>query len=146
MSGSQKIYPAMRILELSGQGAMYCGKLLAMLGADVTKVEPPEGDAARYTGPFQGGEAAPDTCIPFAFLNTGKKSVTLDYASGQGREILAALIKRSDVVLEGISPEDTARLHLGYQDIKAVNPGIIVASVTPFGKAAPTAIGKQVRI
>ena len=68
----------LRVLDLTGPGAQYCGRLMADLGADVVKVEPPEGDAARHLRPFAGNEPGTERSIPFLPLNVNKRSVALD--------------------------------------------------------------------
>ena len=78
----------LRVLEMGGGPAAYCGKLLADLGADVLKVEPPEGDPGRHQPPFAGHQPGPERSLPFLFLNTNKRSVVLDLGGGPARENL----------------------------------------------------------
>ena len=90
----------LRIIELAeGVAGPYCGKLFADLGADVIKVEPPEGDRARRAGPFKGGEPNREGSGVFLYLNTIKRGVTADLASDKGREAVLALLAGADVLV-----------------------------------------------
>ena len=95
-----------RALEV-GQGlaAPYCTKSMASFGAEVIKVEDPSGgDSFRSSGPFLDHVPHRETSAPFLYLNTGKKSVTLDLESGEGVEIFNRLVKEVDVVVEDLRP------------------------------------------
>lgn len=118
--------------------APFCTKLMADLGADVVKVEPPgKGDPSRWRGPFPDDEVHPERSALFLYLNTSKRSVTLDLASEAGREIFARLVEGVDVLVEDRKPGEMAALGLGYDDLAARDPRIIVTSVTPFGQTGP---------
>ena len=132
-----RLLPPYRILDLSGPEAVFCGKLLADYGADVVRVEPPGGDPSRARAPFAGDEEGPDRSLYFLFYNTNKRSITLDLESGRGRDLFRRLVAQSDVVIESYPVGHMASLSLGYEDLRAVNPGIVVASVTPFGQTGP---------
>ena len=82
----------------------FCGKLLRDLGMDVIKVEPPGGDAGRSEPPFAKGHAHREGSLRFAYLNAGKRSVTLDITKESGRKIFLDLVARSDIVLETFEP------------------------------------------
>ena len=111
----------------------YATMVLSDLGAEVIKVERPEGgDMARGTGPFIGGESS-----YFLSLNRGKKSVVLDLKSSGGREILLDLIEQCDVLVENFVPGVIDRLGLGYEAVRERNPRIIYASVSGFGQTGP---------
>ncbi len=132
-----RLLPPYRILDLSGPEAVFCGKLLADYGADVLRVEPPGGDPSRARAPFAGDEEGPDRSLYFLFYNTNKRSITLDLESDRGRDLFRRLVAQSDVVIESYAVGHMASLGLGYNDLRAVNPGIVVASVTPFGQTGP---------
>ena len=132
-----RLLPPYRILDLSGPEAVFCGKLLADYGADVVRVEPPGGDPSRARAPFAGDEEGPDRSLYFLFYNTNKRSITLDLESDRGRDLFRRLVAQSDVVIESYAVGHMASLGLGYNDLRAVNPGIVVASVTPFGQTGP---------
>ena len=126
-----------RVLDLSGPEAVFCGKLLADYGADVVRVEPPGGDPSRTRGPFAGDREGPDSSLYFLFYNTNKRSITLDLQSERGRELFRRLVSQADVVVESYPVGYMDSLGLGYESLRQLNPGIVVASVTPFGQTGP---------
>ena len=132
-----RLLPPYRVLDLSGPEAVFCGKLLADYGADVIRVEPPGGDPLRSRGPFAGDQEGPDRSLYFLFYNTNKRSITLDLQTEKGRDLFRQLVAQSDVVVESFPVGQMASLGLGYGDLKAINPGIVMASVTPFGQTGP---------
>lgn len=133
-------YEGLKVLDLSDVKGMYCAKVLAGFGAEVIKVERPGGDASRLMGPFAPGEENKiNKSLSFAYLNTGKKGITLDITKPAGREIFLKLVETADVVLETFTPGTMEEWKLGYEDLKAVNPGIVMASITPFGQTGPHA-------
>lgn len=132
-----------RVVDLSqGIAGPYCTKLLADLGAEVIKVEPPDGDYTRGLGPFPGDVADPNKSGLFIHLNGNKKSVTLDIDSDEGRSALAKLISTADVFVESAMPGRMADLNLHYNDLKDACPDLIYTSVTPFGQTGPYAMYK----
>lgn len=126
-----------RVLDLTGPIGQFCGRLLADLGADVVKVEPPDGDPARALAPFAGDLPHPERSLFFLNFNTNKRSVVLDLTAAAGRSAFLALVRAADVVLESFPPGTLDRLGLGYADLSAVNPGIVLTSITPFGQTGP---------
>jgi crotonobetainyl-CoA:carnitine CoA-transferase CaiB-like acyl-CoA transferase len=128
-----------RVIELADFVAgPYCGKLLADFGADVIKIEKPgRGDDARYVGPFKGDEPNPEASGTFLYLNTNKRSVELDIESEEGRAQFIELIRTADVLIEDRMPGELAKLGLGYEDLHAINPNLVVTSITPFGQVGP---------
>jgi crotonobetainyl-CoA:carnitine CoA-transferase CaiB-like acyl-CoA transferase len=124
-----------RVLDLSRVlSGPSCGKALADLGADVIKVEPPEGDLTRTAQPRVGG-------IPvyFAQQNCGKRCVSVDLQTGEGRDIVLRLSARCDVVLENFRPGVMERLGLGYRHVRALNPRVVYCSITGYGQDGPAA-------
>ncbi len=127
--------PDIRILDftqvLSGP---FCTQLLADLGADVIKVEPPRGDDTRNWGPpFLGKESA-----YFLSLNRNKRSIVIDLQRGnKGRKILEKIVKSSDVLAENFRPGVMAKLGLDYARIKKINPRIIYCSISGYGQNGP---------
>ncbi len=117
----------------------FAGKLLADLGMDVVKVEPPGGDDVRRLGPFKGDEPGLELSLRFAFLNGGKRGITLDLGAPEGRALALRLVERSDIVLDSFPPGEMERLGLGYTQLKERNPDVIAASVTGFGQDGPRA-------
>jgi len=112
----------------------FCTLQLAELGAEVIKVEIPEGgDAIRYDPPrTEGGEGG-----IFINLNRGKKSITLNLTTEKGRDICKKLVEKVDVVVENYSPRVMTKLGLGYEELRKVNPGLIYTSVSGFGHTGP---------
>ncbi|HIN34604.1 MAG TPA: CoA transferase, partial [Dehalococcoidia bacterium] len=104
-----------RVLDLSGDMGVYCGKLLADVGADVIKVEPPGGDAMRRTGPFVAGADAPENSLNWRHYNTNKRSITLDLGSDAGCQLLQRLAGNADVLLESFQPGYLDSQGLGYE-------------------------------
>jgi benzylsuccinate CoA-transferase BbsE subunit len=127
-----------RVLDLATNYAAYAGRLLADLGADVVRVESPEGSPVRKLAPYRraSGEVA---SFAHAFLDAGKRSVTLDLADAEGAELFARLAAGSDVVFETPSPSALARPPVDFADIRRRNPGIVIVSISPFGRAGPCA-------
>lgn len=128
-----------RVLELGGHvSAPFCAKLLADYGADVIKVEPPgEGDEARRMGPYVGDDPHAEKSIPFLYLNTNKRGITLDPAPPSGKKVLASLIETADVVIENFPPEKAEALGLTYASLAQIKPNLVVTSITSFGLTGP---------
>ncbi len=128
-----------RVVDLTERVAgPYCAKLMALQGAEVVKVEPPgTGDAMRAMGPFVGGDPHPEKSVPFLYLNTGKKSVTLDVEQHSARGLLLELAKRADVLVESYAPGYLASLGLGHDTLIEANPRLVVSSITHFGQDGP---------
>ena len=116
----------------------YCTKLLADFGAEVIKIEPPgPGDPARSTGPFFHDEDHPEKSLPFLYLNTNKRSVTLNLKSDGGRDLLKRLVLESDVLVENFRPRVLPSLGLGYNDLRQINPRLVMVSISNFGQTGP---------
>lgn len=129
-----------RVIDLTqGIAGPYCAKLLAGLGADVIKVEPPAGDGTRRNSPFVHGDSHPEKSIPFLYLNTGKRGVTLDLEAPQASGLLRELAGSADVIIETLRPDQRAGLGLTYDSLAAVNPRLVVTAITPFGLTGPYA-------
>ncbi len=128
-----------RVLDLgSGISGPWCAKILADYGAEVIKVEPPGyGDAARRMGPFAGDDPDPEKSLTFLYLNTNKKGVTLDPSSATGRKLLDRLLADADVLVDNNPPAQAREMGLDYQSLSAVNPQLVVTSITPFGQTGP---------
>jgi len=128
-----------RVLDLgSGISAPWCTKILADYGADVIKVETPgSGDASRRMGPFAGDDPHPEKSLTFLYLNTNKKGVTLDPSSVSGRKLLDRLLSEADVLVHNSPPAESKELGLDYASLAAVNPGLVVTSIAPFGQTGP---------
>ena len=128
-----------RVIEYGNLiSAPYCSKLLADMGAEVIKIEKPgPGDAARRRGPFLKDIPGHERSGLFLYLNTNKQGVTLNIEQATGREIFRKLIKNADILIEDTKPGKLAALGLGYKHLKAINPSLIMTSITPFGQTGP---------
>jgi len=116
----------------------YCTKTMADLGAEVIKIEPPvDGDPARRMPPFPEDKPHPEKSGLFYYLNTNKQGITLDLEKPEGKKIFLELAKRADILVEDQSPGDMERMGLGYDDLRAINKGLIVMSITPYGLTGP---------
>jgi CoA:oxalate CoA-transferase len=132
-----KLLEGTRVLDLSRMlTGDYASMLLGDLGAEVIKIEPPEGgDPLRQMPPhFVEGESA-----YFLSINRNKKSVTLDLRTGEGRDVLHRLVRRADVVFDNFRPGILEKLGADYETLKKVNPGIISCSISSFGADGPYA-------
>ena len=126
------------VLDLSqGIAGGYCTKLLADHGADVIKIEPPGGDSQRAAPPFHLDDADPEKSGSFLHLSTNKRSVTLDAASRAGRKIVLALAEQADMVVESFAPKGREALGLDYASLSRRRPGLVVVSITGFGRSGP---------
>ncbi len=132
--GSLGIY---RVLDLTDNKGTYCTKLLADQGAEVIKIEPPEGDPARSYPPFAEDEICEERSLFFLYRNANKFGITLDLESPDGKDILCRLVKSADVLVESFHPGYLEGLGLGYDSLKAINPGLVMASITDFGQTGP---------
>ena len=129
-----------RVLDLTtGVAGPHCTKLLADFGAEVIKAEPPGGDPTRRLPPFAGDMPDRERGLLFLHLNTNKRSITLDPRTGDGRALLRSLAGRCDVLVEDFDPGEAAALGIGYGELAAERPGLIYASITPWGQSGPYA-------
>ena len=127
-----------RVLDLTQHIAgPYATKLLADYGADVIKVEPPDGDITRRLGPFLGDDEHPEKSGLFLYLNTNKRSIALDLRSERGREQLAALAGTADVAVESFAPGTLDNLGCGWDFLRSVNPALPLVSISNFGQDGP---------
>ena len=118
--------------------AAFATKLLADLGADVIKVEPPVvGDESRHHGPFPGDEPDPEKSGLFLYLNMNKRGITLDLRSGAGIQLLADLARVADIVVENYHPPVAEELGLCYEELRKANPSLIMLSMSPYGNTGP---------
>ncbi len=133
--------PNLRVLEVASLiPGPYCGKLLAALGAEVIKAEPPgAGDPARRRGPFPDDVPHAERSGLYLYLNTGKQSITLNLHDPAGRDLLRQLVARVDMVVHDYTPADAAAVGLDSDSLLAANPGVIIVPITPFGSSGPYA-------
>ena len=129
----------MRVLELTQGSFGYGGRLLAGLGADVIKVEPPGGDPVRTMPPFPADELHLETSARHLHLDAAKRSVVLDLETDEGRAELRRLVATSDALIESFPPRYLAERGLGYDDLIEVKPDLVMASISHFGQDGPYA-------
>ncbi len=135
---SEGALEGIRVVELGQQvSAPYCSRLFADYGADVIKVESPDGDVARRWGPFPGDIPHREKSGFFHFLNTNKRGVTLDVSKDAGRELLIRLITEADVLIENNLPSAMREQGLDYASLEQINPQLVMVSITPYGQTGP---------
>lgn len=129
----RKILEDIRVVDLTHVWfGPWCTRILAMLGAEVIKIEPPWGGFIRYRPPLFG-----DASANFLCLNTDKKGVTLNLKNPKGKETFFELVKKSDVVVNNFMPGTMEKLGIGYDTLKEINPRIIYAALSGFGQDGP---------
>ena len=126
-----------RVLELADEKGHFCGKLMADLGAEVIKIEPPGGDHTRSVGPFLEDAPHRERSLFFWHYNTSKRGITLSLETTEGKDLFKRLVPSADVVLETFAPGHMASLGLGYEELSRLNPRLIMCSLTPFGQTGP---------
>ena len=130
----------LRVIELAADpGGEFTSQLLAELGAQVIKVEPPEGSASRNVGPFANDIVDPNRSLHFWYYNTNKQSVIADLHSDAGRQLFEQLLRDADILVTTLQPRELKALRLDYASLQIRFPRLIVCSVTPFGLDGPWA-------
>lgn len=132
--GALSVY---RVLDLADSKGAYLTKLLADLGADVIKIEPPHGDSARSIPPFVDDLPHLEKSLYFLYRHANKRGITLDLETSDGKAIFKKLVKTADILVETYHPGYMASLGLDYPVLKEINPGLIMASITEFGQTGP---------
>jgi crotonobetainyl-CoA:carnitine CoA-transferase CaiB-like acyl-CoA transferase len=117
-----------------GVAGPHASLLLALHGADVIKIEPPEGDWGRALGELKG-----DHCAHSIAFNRGKRSIALDLKSADGIAVVKKIAAKADVVMESFRPGVIKRLGFGYDDLKKINPKVVYCSISGFGQTGPYA-------
>src|SRR5487761_558222 len=136
-AGQPGALTGLRVLDLAGPMGVYCGKLLADLGADVIRVEPPQGDASRRLTPFYEDEPGLERSLFHWHYNANKRGITLDITTRDGQALFKRLAAGAGIVIETFQPGYLDGLGLGFEALKATNPAIVLASITPFGQTGP---------
>jgi benzylsuccinate CoA-transferase BbsE subunit len=133
----QNAIDACRVLDLTDDKGFFCAKILADLGADVIKIETPGGDPARRIGPFYKDDPDPEKNLHWFAYNLNKRGITLDIETEEGRALFKKLVEKADFVIESFSVGTLEGLGLGYETLRAINPRVILTSITPFGQTGP---------
>ena len=126
-----------RALDLTDEKGFVCGKILAALGIETIKVEPPGGDPARSIPPFFHGKPEINNSLYWLAYNTDKRSITLNLELERGQELFKKLITQCDFVIESFKPRYLDSIGLSYITLTKINPRIILTSITPFGQKGP---------
>ncbi len=134
---SPQALDGLRILDLSGPAGFYCTKLLADLGADVVRVEPPGGGSSDLLRPFLGAEADPNQSLYRWHFHTNKRSILLDINSSSGREVFDSLLSASDALVDTYGPSEAAALGLDAQRLRQAYPALVHTTITGFGSDGP---------
>jgi crotonobetainyl-CoA:carnitine CoA-transferase CaiB-like acyl-CoA transferase len=126
-----------RALDLTDEKGLLCGKILADLGADVIQIERPKGNPARSIPPFFEDITDPERSLFWFAFSAGKRSVTLNWETEAGGELFKRLAKTADFIVESFPPGYLERRGLSYDVLSRTNPGLVMASITPFGQTGP---------
>lgn len=133
----KKALEGIKVVDLSHVlAAPFCTMILADMGADVVKVEPPVGDDSRAFGPFVDEEGGGKQSGYFMSINRNKRSICVDLKKDEGKQILHKMISEADVVVENYRPTTMRKLGFSYEELKKINPGIIYCSICGFGQDA----------
>ena len=136
----QNPFNAIKVVECGeGVSAAFGTKLLADLGAEVIKVESPEGDLTRRRGPFPQNQADQEKSGLFIYLNTNKRGVVVDLRTDEGRKVLHTLLKDADVLIHNVTPTERAQHGLDSEELCAAYPQLIATSISIFGDYGPHA-------
>jgi benzylsuccinate CoA-transferase BbsE subunit len=134
---ASELLKGFRMLDLTDEKGALCGKILADLGADVIKVEPPAGCSTRRIPPFLEDVAGEDRSLYFLAYQAGKLGVTANLDSADGRALLADLVRQSDFLVESFPLGYLDSIGLGYDALSKINPSLVHTSITPFGDKGP---------
>ncbi len=126
-----------RVIDLADDRGIFCGKILADLGAEVIKIEPVTGDPARRLGPFINHDPGIENSLFWQLYSSNKKSVALDVYSPEGKRIFLQLIASADILIESFEPGTLESIGLGWEKLKEANKKLIQVSITPFGQTGP---------
>jgi benzylsuccinate CoA-transferase BbsE subunit len=137
MSDTAKLLPGLRVVDLANSMGAFCGKLMADLGMDVIKVEPPGGDAMRSEPPFADGQHNLEGSLRFAYFNSGKRGITLDVARREGRDLLLQLVEKADIVVDSHAPGYIEGLGFSYGNLIERNPKLVLVAISGFGQDGP---------
>jgi crotonobetainyl-CoA:carnitine CoA-transferase CaiB-like acyl-CoA transferase len=129
----------LKVLDLTHYIAgPYCTKLLADYGAEVIKIERPDGgDPARRYGPFPRDEPHPERSALFLHLNTNKRGITLNLKTSTGKDLFMGLVRQVDVLVENFNPRVMPSLGLAYETLEKLNPRLLMTSISNFGQSGP---------
>ena len=134
---TQSMLNGCRVLDLTDDKGALCGRILADLGADVIKIEKPEGDKSRNVGPYYQNIPDPTKSLSWLAYNLNKRGITLNIETREGRELFVRLVRKADFVVESFPVGYMQGLGLDYPTLSEINPSIVMTSITPFGQIGP---------
>lgn len=135
---SSSALSGLKVLEYGDMvSGAYCARLLADAGADVVKVEPPQGDSSRRRGPFPGGAEHPEWSGLYLYLNANKLGTCFDLLQPGDAAVFRELAAQADVLVVDLPPSELDRLNLRWHRLNELNPGLVVTTITPFGLTGP---------
>lgn len=127
-----------RVLDIGREvSGPFCARLLARLGADVIKVEPPGGDPVRFTPPFRPGARVGESGALHLYVNEGKRGIVLNLQVPSGRALFLRLVESADIVIENFEPRVMPGLELDFPRLQAVNPRVVLTSISNYGDSGP---------
>ncbi len=135
----QHLLDGVRVVEIGDEVSAYAGRLLAGLGADVIKVEPPQGCSTRSIGPFYEDEPGPERSLFWWHYSLGKRSLTLDLESADGRATLLRLLGETDLLLDARPRSEIESMGIDEALVREANSSIVIARMSPFGDSGPWA-------
>ncbi len=127
------------VLDLTDDRGELAGMVLGDLGADVIKVEPPQGSSSRRMAPFMEDAPEPECSLHFFAFNRNKRGITLDLTAEAGRKALLGLARQADFVIESARPGEMAELEVGFDALRQANPSLVYTAITAFGQDGPHA-------
>ena len=127
------------VIDLTDHRGELAGMVLGDMGADIIKVEPPQGSDSRRMGPFLDGAPETERSLQFFAFNRNKRGVTLDLGNEPGRRALLGLVGKADFLIESARPGEMAQLALGFEHLREANPRIVLVAITPYGQDGPYA-------
>jgi benzylsuccinate CoA-transferase BbsE subunit len=136
-TNTQSMLNGYRVLDLTDDKGALCSRILADLGADVIKIEKPEGDKSRNMSPFFQNISDPTKSLFWFAYNLNKRGITLDIETRDGQELFVRLVGKADFVIESFPVGYMEGLGLDYSTLSKINPHIVMTSITPFGQTGP---------
>lgn len=137
MTNKEGALSGYRVLDVADSWGAYCSKLFADMGADVIKIEPPEGDPGRSMPPFVNDIPHSEKSLYFLHRNASKRGITLNLETCEGCDIFVRLAESADVIVDNSPPDYMPFLGLDYDALQETNPRLIMASITEFGHSGP---------
>jgi len=140
---SDSVLNDLKVLDMSTMvSGPYCAKLFADMGAEVVKVETPDGDPARHFGPFPNGQPHPEKSGLYLYNNTNKKGITIDFSKPEDIDTFKQLVQWADILIDNRSPDFLESVNLGWETLHKLNRNLVYTSITPYGRTGPRANAK----